>query len=205
MAAHEQPRRRGAAGRTGGPQSSSCGRRWRQRRSRPELGRFFQCFDSSLSPPTEFGPNIIFDDYWSKAEKPSLPFIVWKDSYRTHIPEIDADHAHLLVVANYLYEAVSRGGGKQVVRGALDELCSYTETHFAAEEALMAASAYPDLASHHGEHVKFLARVHGLAADPSHVLAEDLLDTLRRWLLHHFLRTDREYLPYVKAHLGPRP
>jgi len=131
-----------------------------------------------------------------------LPFIVWKDSYRTHIPEIDAHHAQLLAVANYLYEAVSRGDGAHVVRGTLADLLSYTETHFAAEEALMATSGYPNLPSHRGEHTGFLARVHELAADPTRVSAEDVLDALRKWLLRHFLTADREYIPCVQAHLG---
>ena len=131
-----------------------------------------------------------------------MPFVVWKESYRTHIPQIDADHAHLLAVANYLYEAVSRGNGEQVIRNALDDLCSYTETHFASEEELMATCGYPNLSNHRGEHMEFLARVHALAANSSHLQAEDLFDTLRRWLLRHFLATDREYILCVKAHLG---
>jgi len=134
-----------------------------------------------------------------------LPFIVWKDSYRTHIPEIDADHAHLLVVANYLYEAVLRGSGSHVVRGALGDLCSYAETHFATEEGLMASCGYPDLSNHRGEHMEFLARVHALATNFSQVQADDLFDTLRKWLLRHFLTTDRDYIPCVRAHLGLQP
>ena len=134
-----------------------------------------------------------------------MPFIVWQDSYRTHIPEIDADHAHLLVVANYLYEAVLRGSGSHVVRGALGDLCSYAETHFATEEALLASCSYPNLSSQREEHLGFLARVHALAANSSHVHAEDLFDTLRKWLLRHFLTTDRDYIPCVRAHLGLQP
>ena len=134
-----------------------------------------------------------------------MPFIVWKDSYRTRIPEIDADHAHLLVVANYLYEAVSRGSGSHVVRGALVDFCSYAGTHFSAEEELMASCGYPDLPSHRNEHIEFLARVHALAANSSHVQTKDLFDTLRKSLLHHFLTTDRDYIPCVKAHLGLQP
>jgi hemerythrin len=134
-----------------------------------------------------------------------LPFIVWKDSYRTHIPEIDADHAHLLVVANYLYEAVLRGSGEQVIRSALSDLCSYAETHFATEEALLASCSYPNLSSQREEHLGFLARVHALAANSSYVRADDLFDTLRKWLLRHFLTNDRAYIPCVKAHLGLQP
>jgi hemerythrin len=134
-----------------------------------------------------------------------LPFIVWKDSYRTHIQEIDADHAHLLVVANYLYEAVLRGSGEQVIRSALSDLCSYAETHFATEEALLASCSYPNLSSQREEHLGFLARVHALAANSSYVRADDLFDTLRKWLLRHFLTNDRAYIPCVKAHLGLQP
>jgi hemerythrin len=134
-----------------------------------------------------------------------LPFIVWKDSYRTHIPEIDADHAHLLVVANYLYEAVLRGSGSHVVRGALGELCSYAETHFATEEGLMASCGYPDLSNHRNEHIEFLARLHALVANSLHVQAKDLFDTLRKSLLRHFLTTDRDYTACVKTYLGLQP
>lgn len=126
-----------------------------------------------------------------------MSFVVWKDSYRTHIPQIDADHAHLLVVANYLYEAVSRGSGSHVVRDALTDLRSYTENHFASEEEMMATCGYPSLSSHRSEHIGFLARIHALAANSSHVQAEDLFDTLRKGLLCHFLTTDRDYIPYV--------
>jgi len=69
----------------------------------------------------------------------------------------------------------------------------------------MATCGHPNLSSHRGEHMEFRARVHALSANSSHVRADDLFDTLRKWLLRHFLTTDRDYIPCVRAHLGLQP
>jgi hemerythrin-like metal-binding protein len=76
---------------------------------------------------------------------------------------------------------------------------------FAAEEELMATCAYPDLLNHRSEHIEFLARIHALAANSSHVQAKDLFDALRKSLLRHFLTTDRDYTACVKSYLGLQP
>jgi hemerythrin len=126
----------------------------------------------------------------------------WRDSYRTHIPEIDADHQRLFALAASLDRAVLDGRGEQAVRPALLELVEYTRTHFETEERLMAAARYPGLEAHRQEHAAFLAGLRRRLELPASVIAKDVSLMLGNWLVDHVVRTDRDYVPYLLRRHG---
>ncbi|MGA1263205.1 MAG: hemerythrin domain-containing protein [Prochlorothrix sp.] len=73
-----------------------------------------------------------------------MPISLWSQDYWTGHADIDRQHQTLFALINTLHEAMMEGQGDQVVYQTLQELANYTIDHFATEEALMLAQAYPD-------------------------------------------------------------
>ena len=61
----------------------------------------------------------------------------WKDSYSIGVQEIDAQHRRLFSLADELHSAMNAGKGKVVLEQVLQNLITYTKSHFAGEERLM--------------------------------------------------------------------
>ena len=72
----------------------------------------------------------------------------WRESYRTHIGNVDAQHVGLFDTAAKLADAIASGEGEHVVRSVLFTLLEYTRTHFAEEELLMKQVNYPAIEAH---------------------------------------------------------
>jgi len=123
----------------------------------------------------------------------------WSESYLTNIPEIDADHRKLFALAASLEKAVADGRGEEAVRPALLELAAYSREHFATEERLMEAAQYPGLEAHRQEHAGFIASLRRRTELPAAVIAKDLSIMVANWLVDHVVRTDRDYVPYLRA------
>jgi hemerythrin len=126
-----------------------------------------------------------------------MPTLEWRDSYRTHVAEIDDDHQRLFKLAGSLDRAVRSGNGEKAVRPALLELLDYAQTHFATEERLMQAARFPGLEGHRREHEGFVASLRRRIDLPAAVIAKDLSLMVGNWLVDHVVRTDRDYIPYL--------
>lgn len=81
-----------------------------------------------------------------------MALIAWSDKLSVQVRQFDEEHKKLIVMVNQLHDAMKEGKGKQVVGDVLNGLISYTKNHFAAEERLMKAHAYPDYEQHKKEH-----------------------------------------------------
>src|SRR5262245_11684964 len=126
----------------------------------------------------------------------------WKPIYSVQIREIDAEHQNLFRVAEELCSAMSTGKGKVVLARILDRLLQYTRVHFAHEERLMAASGYPDFASHKAEHEALTRRVETFLSEfraGRTALKVELLQFLKAWLEHHIAGSDQKYAPYLNG------
>lgn len=124
------------------------------------------------------------------------PIVPWKDEYEVGVEAIDAEHQTLVEMINTAHESVDRGTTPEDARTLVAAMQEYAETHFATEERLMMAHAYPGAADHIAEHVDFLSRV---KADTDSFADDDVipgtvkvLSFLADWLVAHILRTDRE-------------
>jgi hemerythrin len=73
--------------------------------------------------------------------------IQWKDRYSINFMDIDDQHRSLLAVLNELIDLVGERADPAVVSCLFSRLCQYALTHFANEEAYLAAADYPHLAS----------------------------------------------------------
>lgn len=65
-----------------------------------------------------------------------MSFANWDDSYGVKVRRLDDEHKQLFSIINQLHEGMKAGRGKDVMQNVLNQLLSYTEQHFADEEAL---------------------------------------------------------------------
>jgi hemerythrin len=124
----------------------------------------------------------------------------WKDSYSIGVQEIDAQHRRLFSLADELNTAMIGGKGKDVLEAVLQNLITYTKTHFAAEERLMLSCGYKELAAHkaqHDEMTKKVVQLHGEFKNGKLLLSVEVMEFLSAWLRQHIGGSDRKYVPYV--------
>ncbi|HJV84090.1 MAG TPA: bacteriohemerythrin [Noviherbaspirillum sp.] len=131
-----------------------------------------------------------------------LPYFVWSDSLFTGNEAIDADHRRLFDIAERLRRESLQAQDNAAIGNSVDELLDYVQGHFAREEALMAATNYPDLEHHRLEHTLLTRHVQKLTKsfrDEKPVASTQIWQFLRRWLRYHIMETDREMASYAAA------
>jgi hemerythrin len=116
------------------------------------------------------------------------------------VPEIDREHSVQIELLREVERAV-HSLDRDTALSLMKRLDDYTDAHFASEQILMRLHAYPNYATHEGEHGALLAefqRIHKrLAFDERADLAESL-SGLRRWLLTHIQTSDRAFAEFIR-------
>jgi hemerythrin len=125
----------------------------------------------------------------------------WKDEYSVQLQEIDTQHKRLVQMVNDLQDAMASGQGRAVLGRILDELISYTRTHFAAEERIMQQCGYPDLSQHQEEHRDLATKVSAFRNEfqaGRAAITVQLMQFLKNWLTSHIMGSDQRYSPYLR-------
>jgi hemerythrin len=126
----------------------------------------------------------------------------WKPEYSIHLPEIDAQHQRLFVLAGELHSALTKGKGYTVLEKCLSNVVDYTKVHFATEERLMAQYGYPERPAHKAEHDRLTAQVLKLQAafrGGDSNISLDVLMFLKDWLQHHIGVSDQGFSVYIRG------
>jgi hemerythrin-like metal-binding protein len=134
-----------------------------------------------------------------------VALFAWDETCSVNVPEFDRHHQHLYTLVNRLHDAMLAGHAKETMCGILDELISYTQGHFAAEEAFMIARAYPGLNAHKAEHAKLCEQVVEFRErfrSGGAPITLELMHFLRDWLQNHIQRSDKLYSPLGVARPG---
>ena len=121
----------------------------------------------------------------------------WTPDLSTGVPSIDDQHKQLFL---WLAELQCATADQRTLFGVyvITRLKHYIREHFAAEEALMRAAAYPDLDQHIAEHARFRARLEELQLKSiGEDITEDTVRFLNEWLVRHITGTDMAYVPYL--------
>lgn len=125
--------------------------------------------------------------------------------YSIGIAEMDAQHARWIQLIDE-FKAVAGGELHEQARidaaaRALEHLQSYTVSHFASEEQLLATHGYPGLDAHKKQHRELAALV-GKLLDQARThrnhntpLKLNLLVTI--WLLEHITHEDLKYARFI--------
>ncbi len=131
-----------------------------------------------------------------------MPLLEWKNDYSVGVKEIDSQHKRLIEITNTLFDAMKEGKGGDVLKPILTELTDYTRTHFAYEERLLGANAYPDLVTHQGVHRQLADKVQRFADEANQgkiALSTPLISFLRSWLVDHIQGVDKRYSSHLSA------
>ncbi len=102
---------------------------------------------------------------------------------------------------NSLQRAIHKGAAASVVPKILEELSSYANYHFGAEENMFLQSEYPETEYHVCQHEEFRKRIDGLKDLVNRkeiVEGVELLNFLSSWFVDHIVKTDMRMAPYLK-------
>ena len=128
--------------------------------------------------------------------------MAWQQDWEMGEARLDGQHRAMVDSINRLADAVQAGQSRTEVWKAIAFLLVYMDTHFKQEEAVMEASAYPNLLVHRRKHEACAARIDALLeqyrlGDPG-ILAE-LIAFFTYWLAEHFQSADQELSTFLKA------
>ncbi len=125
-----------------------------------------------------------------------MSVIRWRESYNTGIEQFDEEHHKIVDFINSMFVAIRDKAEQQEVEKVLAGVVSYTEYHFDNEEAIMAASNYPELEEHRKKHEKLKAETVKFKVR----LEEDFKEGsrkfyvfLREWFTDHIMECDMKY------------
>jgi hemerythrin len=132
-----------------------------------------------------------------------MALIEWTDDLSTGIPVIDNQHQRIVDYINKLDHA-QRHHSREEVGEVLDELVDYTLSHFAFEESLMEEAGYSFINAHKKVHQLFVKRVadYQQRFKMGEEIEEELMHTLRAWLINHIKNDDQDYSEDVRQNMG---
>lgn len=121
--------------------------------------------------------------------------MLWKESYRVGVAQIDTQHMELFRMTEELIEAVENNASSEACEKAIGFLKDYVIYHFKDEEAYQESIHYSGIEEHKKEHQQFTQTV----MNYEKTLAEngfqpgtlrDLAGTVTAWLIYHVADTD---------------
>jgi hemerythrin len=131
-----------------------------------------------------------------------MALMEWSPVFSVKVKKFDEQHKKLLDLVNQLHEAMKAGEGNTMLGMVLQSLISYTSTHFADEEKMMQANAYPEYARHKAEHENLVKRVLELQQQfqaGNAMLTMNVLSFLKEWLVKHIQGEDKKYGVYFNG------
>ena len=132
-----------------------------------------------------------------------MAHIQWTDDLNTGIQVIDSQHHRIVQYINNL-DDVSQSHDRNEVEQVLAELVDYTLSHFTFEESLMQDAGYPFINGHKRVHDLFVKRVGDfqLRFKTGEDVTNELLTTLKAWLVNHIKSDDNDYVDLVKMNIA---
>jgi hemerythrin len=126
----------------------------------------------------------------------------WTGEFSVNVKLFDLQHARFLRHIARLEAAMCQGKASPELSEILADLADYAQEHFATEEAVMKAYAFPWRDHHALEHRQASAsldslRIRCACGEPA--LSVEVLDRLRGWLERHVLEWDRKYAEHLNA------
>jgi hemerythrin len=120
--------------------------------------------------------------------------LAWNPEWETGFSDIDEQHQRMLREFNDFLDAVQKGIHRDHIKGLLEFLIDYLDTHCEEEELQMRATGYPRLVEHKADHDQKRARARTLldasSSDPETMLAE-VLAFVVDWMENHIKVEDK--------------
>ncbi|MEJ1298161.1 MAG: bacteriohemerythrin [Candidatus Sedimenticola sp. (ex Thyasira tokunagai)] len=132
-----------------------------------------------------------------------MSLLKWSPDLDTGIPVIDKQHQRIVEYINQLNHA-QQSSSREEVGEVLDQLVDYTLSHFTFEEELMDESGYRFVNAHKKVHKLFVRRVSDYVErfKTGEDITDELLTSLKTWLVNHIKNDDSDYTEIVKESMG---
>jgi hemerythrin-like metal-binding protein len=127
----------------------------------------------------------------------------WNDEHSVGVRFLDEEHLELFRIINDLHSAVLQGEERSRIGLLLRQVEEYTRSHFSSEEAILAATNYPERDLHSLKHQFLVGEVEALVdrfEQGGFMLNDQSLNFLRYWFQDHLQNDDSCYGPWLKAH-----
>ncbi|MGC3996017.1 MAG: hemerythrin family protein [Anaeromyxobacter sp.] len=127
---------------------------------------------------------------------------IWNPSLAIGVPAIDSQHQELFKRADSLLAAMAAGRAATEITPLFDFLKAYCATHFASEEKLMKARAYPGMAAHLAQHAEFGKKFEAIEKQfaekgaTSRVVL-DVNQLIGTWLVQHIGTVDTKLAQFL--------
>ncbi len=131
-----------------------------------------------------------------------MALMEWTPAYSVKVKKFDEQHKKLVEMINQLHDAMRAGQGNAMLGVVLQQLISYTATHFAEEEKMMQTHGFPGLAAHKLEHQKLVTHVLDLQKQfqaGSAMLTLTVMNFLKDWLVSHIKGVDQKYGEFLNT------
>jgi hemerythrin len=138
-------------------------------------------------------------DKYSRRSLRVMSHFEWTEKCSVGIPELDAQHRHLMELVAKLATSMQAGEGEELVTTTLKELSHYAEWHLQREELVLRVRGYPGYAEHKAEHDNYrtkIAALQGLAERGD--FGVRITNFVTEWWRFHVLGSDQEYARYFR-------
>lgn len=124
----------------------------------------------------------------------------WTSELEIGIPPIDKQHKRIVEYINQL-EHAKQNNIRSEVGDVVGQLVDYTLSHFAFEEELMEESGYMFVNAHKRVHNLFVRKIGSYVErfKLEEDITDELLVTLKTWLINHIKNDDQDYSDAVKS------
>mgnify|MGYP001811747728 CR=1 FL=1 len=131
-----------------------------------------------------------------------MQHIIWSSDLDTGIQVIDNQHKRIVEYINKLIDARVTHD-KEQIGTVLNELVDYTLSHFTFEESLIEEAGYPFIKGHKRVHQLFVKRIGDYVQRfrMGEDITDELLNTLKAWLINHIKSDDNDYAEVVRVNL----
>jgi hemerythrin len=129
-----------------------------------------------------------------------MVYFEWKADIAVGHARIDEDHKQLFALAEAVVEPLFSTAEHQPKEATLRALIDFARKHFAYEQELMRASAYPDAEAHEKFHESLLAELETYCArvhSGSNTNPAGLIAYLWNWLILHIQSADRQLAAWL--------
>lgn len=121
--------------------------------------------------------------------------LLWSNSLKIGIPEIDRQHQQLIEQMGYLYNAIQQDRGEREIKEILKFLNKYVVEHFGHEESCMLKYRCPVAQQNKAKHSEFTANLRAIETEfltkgASENLAIEINKNLLQWFANHIKSID---------------
>ena len=135
-----------------------------------------------------------------------MTLLLWDESLRIHIDEIDIQHENLFNVINALHDSIIKSGDDEQTRPVLNSLLEFIMIHYATEERWMRKYKYPEYQIHIEQHQEYVSKIKEFVSDykseRTDLPAKEILISLAGWHSKHIIDFDKKFGRFIKEKLG---